>query len=169
MTDGASNDESQIIDDIVPWAGEVFVISEESGDHTITVCNGTLRVCRGLNQFGGFFWECVENNGWLGFRNCISGKYMGRDDAGNFVADAGDHTQHEWICARRHPDGGYVLLVRRGDDLLKMAIGDDGQGLVETRLEGTRWVFNKAYMAATTERFGTSFTQAAELDIDQHN
>lgn len=127
----------------VPWPGETFVIREPNQGLAITLTEGRLRLRQEMGNRGGCHWVCVDRNGWLGFRNAVSGTYLGHDQKGNFYAKVQHHEPHEYFCARRHPRGGYILLMRHGNDLQKMAIGEDGESLVETKGEGTAWEFFK--------------------------
>jgi hypothetical protein len=129
--------------DAVPWAGETFMIRDRIRGRVITLKDGNLRLEANASRTGGWHWVCVEKNGWLGFRNYVSGTYIGHDGKGNFYAKVGHHEGHEFFCARRHPDGGYLLLMMHGMKFWKMDIGEDGNKLVETENEGTAWEFVK--------------------------
>jgi hypothetical protein len=43
--------------------------------------------------------------------------------------------------SERHENGGYVLLMRKDDELLQVAISEDGRSLVEQNEGGTAWDF----------------------------
>lgn len=61
---------------------------------------------------GSIHWACVENEGrWLGFRNVVTGSFLGHDKKGRLCCIA--RTQNGWenFCARMRPEGGYVLLM----------------------------------------------------------
>jgi hypothetical protein len=73
----------------------------------------------------------------------VSETYIGHNGRGKFYAKVTHHKEHEYFCARRHPDGGYLLLMRHGSKLWKMDIGKDDNELVETDNEGTVWEFVK--------------------------
>ncbi|RYP40508.1 hypothetical protein DL767_001637 [Monosporascus sp. MG133] len=128
----------------VPWPGNKFVIRERASGRAIALVDGELRLswwdCAGDR---GAHWICEDKNGWLGFRNPVSNTYMGKDNRGNFYAKANQHRAWEYFCAMRHPEGGYILLMRHWDELLKMAVGEDGCKLVTTKGEGTVWEFLK--------------------------
>lgn len=137
VTDRGGIDNSSV----PPWPGNTYIIFNKETGLSITVVSGKLQVVQELTLRGGHHWDCVEKNGWLGFRNCVSGKFIGHDSKGNFIATVNHHQTHEYFCARKHPDGGYVLLMRHGDTMMKMAIAGDEKTLVETKHEGTRWEF----------------------------
>lgn len=92
-------------------------------------------------SLGCCFWQCVEKNGWLGFRNTASGAYLGtlageesddeeeeekdRDDVKNskssqdcdsvedraLTAVRKVHGSTERFCVRHVGNGGYILLT----------------------------------------------------------
>ncbi|RYP33100.1 hypothetical protein DL767_004885 [Monosporascus sp. MG133] len=128
----------------VPWPGNTFAIRERATGRAITLIDGKLRL-KDWDYAGdrGAHWVCEGNDGWLGFRNPVSGTYIGHDDRGGFWAKATAHKQWEYFCATRHPAGGYLLLKRRGDALWKMDVATDGSKFYETAGEGTVWEFFK--------------------------
>jgi len=129
--------------DAVPWAGEIFMIRDRIHGRVITLTDGKLQLEPNVSGLGSWYWVCVEKDGWLGFRNYASGAYIGHDGKGNFHAKVFHHKGHEFFCARRHPDGGYLLLMRHGNKLWKMDIKEGGNELVETENKGTLWEFVK--------------------------
>lgn len=73
---------------------------------------------------GGSRWRCVESESlWLGLYNAVSGTYIGHNNHGGFIATARNHDKWEYFCARQHPDGGHVLLVKHWGGFLPMKIG----------------------------------------------
>ncbi|KAI1076903.1 hypothetical protein F5B20DRAFT_554196 [Whalleya microplaca] len=127
----------------VPWPGQKFAIRSQTSGRVITLVEGELRMEDNLGEQGGWHWVCVEKNGWLGFRSPVSGTYMGHNGRGGFVAAVKHHKSYEYFCTRRHPDGGYLLLMKHGDDLWKMDVGEEGHDLIETKGDGTVWDFVK--------------------------
>lgn len=126
-----------------PYAGNTYAIRELKSGRLVTLINGNLRLENCTGEQGGWHWHCEEKQGWLGFRSPVSGTYMGHDTEGNFWANYGHHLGHEYFCARRHPNGGYVLLMRQEDELRKMTVDDSSCKLVMTTGEGTLWDFEK--------------------------
>jgi hypothetical protein len=146
MTGGGSNSIiSQMLDPAVPGPNETFLIRHRESFRTITLIDGQLRLCDDLTLQGGFHWRCEEKDGWLGFRNCVSGTYMGYDDKKKFIARVTHHRDHEYFCVRPHARrGGYELLTRHGQKLWRMGVADDGKTLVEiTQGEGATWDFHR--------------------------
>ncbi|KAK8900776.1 hypothetical protein QC760_010540 [Botrytis cinerea] len=137
------------IDNAVPEPGEIFVIRERGYGKIITLKDGNLQLNSNINRVGGCYWICVEKNGWLGFRNYISGTYIGHNGNGKFYAQATYHNDWESFCAREHPNEGYQLLTRHGSKLRKMDIKKSSDELneldelVEIDTGGTTWEFAK--------------------------
>lgn len=127
----------------VPYPGAVFVIRHRDSGKVITIINGELRLCEGLNSRGGFHWECIEKDKWLGFRNCVSGTLIGHNNRKKFIAKVDSHQSYEYFALGPSPKGGYELLMRHGYELWSMAIGEDGSELVETKGDGALWDFLK--------------------------
>lgn len=127
----------------VPYPGAHFIIRHRDSNKVITLINGELQLAEGLNPKGGFHWECIERDRWLGFRNCVSGTIIGHNDRKKFVARADKHQSYEYFTLRHSPKGGYELLTKHDFELWSMTIADDGKGLVETKEEGVLWDFLK--------------------------
>lgn len=136
-----------LVTEAVPGPDEIFIIRNRENGMAITLVDGQLQLCEGLTAPGGSHWRCVEREGWLGFRNCVSGTYIGHDDRKNFVARVSHHMTHEYFCVRPHPKkGGYELLMRHGNELWRMNVGSDGKSLVETKHDGVTWDFFKTQL-----------------------
>ncbi|KAF4624946.1 hypothetical protein G7Y89_g13225 [Cudoniella acicularis] len=129
--------------DDVPWAGNAYMIRDLHRGRVITLKNDNLCVAATASKMGGWHWVCEEKNGWLGFRNVVSGTFIGHDTRGRFYAKEKHHKSHEWFCARKCLEGGYWLLMcHNGDMFKKMVIGGEND-LVENEQEGTVWEFVK--------------------------
>ena len=94
-------------------------------------------------------WACVENNGWLGFRNISSGKFLGYDEKGRLYCVADRHDLWEFFYARMKPEGGCVLLMMHEMKLwhAEMALSEQGTETLivgEGAAEGIAWEFIKA-------------------------
>ncbi|KAK7432535.1 hypothetical protein QQZ08_000742 [Neonectria magnoliae] len=142
-----TSDGFDALDEAVPGPDEVFIIRHREHGLVITLVDGQLQLCTKLSPQGGFHWRCVEKDGWLGFRNSISGTYIGHDERKKFIARVSHHKGHEKFCVRPHPKkGGYELLMRHGNELWRMDMGSDGKTLVETKQEGATWDFFKTQL-----------------------
>ncbi|KAI1086724.1 hypothetical protein F5B19DRAFT_478091 [Rostrohypoxylon terebratum] len=131
--------------DTVPCPGNTYIIRDPISGRQITLERGELVLKHHAGEQGGFHWICIENGGWLGFYDPIHSMYMGRDNKGGYMAKVKNHRGWEHFCARRHPNGGYLLLTQHWDKLMKMEISRNGTKLVETFGEGkgTAWEFVK--------------------------
>lgn len=129
--------------DAVPWPGSTYIIVDRAQGRAITMIDGRLSLESDACATGSATWACVENKGWLGFRNTASGTYMGHDGRKNIYAAKTRHQAWEFIVPRRCPDGGYLLMTTHYDLLLQMSIGDDGRSLVARADGGTVWEFIK--------------------------
>jgi hypothetical protein len=131
----------------VPWPGSTFLIRDALTGHVITLLDGRL-VLAPPGGKGSIYWACVETKGWLGFRNTVSGRFLGHDDNGRLRCSADRHKGWENFCVRLTPEGGYVLLMTHFERLWHVGVkveqgvqrlaklGDGGNG-------GTVWEFVK--------------------------
>jgi hypothetical protein len=94
----------------VPWPGSTFIIRNSLTGQVLTLLSGQL-ILSPPGSRGSIHWKCVETKGWLGFRNTVSGRFLGHDARGNLCCSAGEQKGWENFCVRLHPEGGYVLLM----------------------------------------------------------
>ena len=130
---------------LVPWPGSTFIIRSVSCGHVITLLDGQIALTQPGSR-GSIYWVCVETNGWLGFRNTVSGKFLGHDAKGRLCCSAERHQRWEYFCFRMRPEGGCILLMTHYERLWhvgfkteqgveKLAkIGDEGS-------DGVVWEF----------------------------
>ncbi|OPB44835.1 hypothetical protein A0O28_0089730 [Trichoderma guizhouense] len=85
---------------------------------------------------GGHIWNCEVEDGWLTFPNETSGTFLGHNEEGKVEATQKEPTQQERFTARRKEDGGYMLFVLQGTELLGVVISEDGKSLVLQKGEG---------------------------------
>lgn len=132
---------------LVPWPGSTFIIRSVSSGKVIMLLDGQIVLTQPGGR-GSSHWACVETRGWLGFRNDVSGKFLGHDKTGNLCCDVEQHQKWEYFCVRVRPEGGCVLLMthwsslchvgfRKEQDEEKLAkIDDEGS-------DGMAWEFIK--------------------------
>lgn len=113
----------------VPSPGKSFMITDRTCEHALSLQSGNLKLIglANANNFGTagcWVWECVENNGWLGFKNWASGTYLGHNGSQIMWAERKHHKGHEQFCVRQ-VDGGYVLLMESWGKLGKVAAVDE--------------------------------------------
>ncbi|KAI6090677.1 hypothetical protein F4821DRAFT_228805 [Hypoxylon rubiginosum] len=129
-----------------PYTGQTFAIRERKSGRLLTLINGRIRLEHCTGEQGGWYWKCVEETGWLTFRSLVSGEYLGFQGNRRF-------------CARRHPEGGYLLMLKQGDDLERIIIQEDNSVLLSPSEEkGTLWDFEKVqgYEPERSQKLSTS-------------
>ncbi|RYP10127.1 hypothetical protein DL764_000837 [Monosporascus ibericus] len=127
----------------VPDAGRTYMIRDLDSGKAITLVGGRLSLERDAGTKGGWRWDCVErDDGWLGFREAVSGKYLGRDGRGGFRAEAHQFDSWESLVLRPLREGGYHILAIHWWTLRRMGIANGGN-LVECASKGgaARWEF----------------------------
>ncbi|KAF4615879.1 hypothetical protein G7Y89_g15236 [Cudoniella acicularis] len=135
--------------DAVPWPGSIFVIRDLEQGRIITLKDGKLILQTNPHKTSCIYWICIEHsNGFLGFRSSGAATYIGHDGGQKFICEVKHHRDYEWFCVRKHPEGGYVLLINRGKRFLRVRAKEDTGDceLVEGDGEDkkwTRWEFVK--------------------------
>lgn len=88
-------------------------------------------------------WECVEKNGWFGFKH--NGKFLGRGRGfggwGNLLLEAKTMGSNQGFAVRQHPDGGYQIMALNRWSYDKLGVDGDGQKLVLTKDGNALWDF----------------------------
>lgn len=133
----------------VPEAGGIYMIRDLDSGKAITMACGLLTIVPDAGTRGGWQWECEEvRDGWIGFRDVVSGRYLGRDNNGGFCAQASKLKGWESFVLRPRQAGGYNLLVKNWSSLTPISIvGNDmtWPRLVEDQSPdaAARWEFVK--------------------------
>ncbi|XP_014557167.1 hypothetical protein COCVIDRAFT_97711 [Bipolaris victoriae FI3] len=123
----------------IPWPGRTFIIRSHDTGQVITFLDGEIILDK-PGGFGTFRWRCVERRGWLGFRDPVSARYMGYDSRGWIRCAVDKHNDWEYICVRKRPEGGYVLLVLVENKLLPMGVcSQETGGVVRQRVKIRDW------------------------------
>ena len=141
----ASTDTIASTNTSVPWPGSTFIISARGSGKviSITLVDGNIAL-EVHGSKGSQHWECVQSNGWIGFKSPVSGKYLGYDGAGNLVARADKHHAWEHFCPRQHPQGGYVLFMRNWNDLWPVGMKSEEENkLARLKDSEIRWEFTR--------------------------
>ncbi|CZR57751.1 uncharacterized protein PAC_07640 [Phialocephala subalpina] len=131
----------------VPWPGSTFIIRSAESGQVLTLVDGQL-ILASPGGRGSIHWACVETKGWLGFRNTVSGRYLGHDNRGKLRCVADRHQAWENFCARLTPDGGYILQMTHFERLWKVGMQvERGKEMLakvgEGRDDGIVWEFVK--------------------------
>ncbi|PSR82027.1 hypothetical protein BD289DRAFT_438234 [Coniella lustricola] len=101
-----------------PQPGKTYKIHHRETRELVTLMAGGITLLSADAQpGGGWFWECVETDGWLGFRNTVSGLYLGHNDelpdtSHLLHAIAPHHRAWEHFMVRLAPNGAHYILVR---------------------------------------------------------
>ncbi len=104
-----------------PWSGRVFIIRSRENEQVITFLDGQIILDK-PGGLGTYRWRCVEKKGWLGFRDPASARYLGYDSEGWIRCAADAHNDWEYICPRKRPEGGYVLMALVRKELLPLGV-----------------------------------------------
>jgi len=112
---------AQPISSSVPWPGSTFIIRSVLTGDVITLVDGQLVLAK-PGGGGSIHWACVETKGWLGFRNTVSGTFLGHDVRGRLCCKATQHQGWENFCVRMRPEGGYILLMTHYERLWQVGI-----------------------------------------------
>ncbi|CZT03660.1 uncharacterized protein RAG0_10361 [Rhynchosporium agropyri] len=94
----------------VPWPGNQYIIRCTISGQVLTLIDGQV-VLASPGGRGSIHWACVQTKGWLGFKNTVSGKYLGHEVKGNLRCSAARHNSWENFCVRQTPDLDYILLM----------------------------------------------------------
>ena len=95
---------------LVPWPGSVFNIRCVSSGRLLILLNGQIVLTKS-DDYGSVNWECIETEGWLGFRNTACGRFLGHDKKGILYCFAEQHRGCEQFCVRMRPQGGCVMRM----------------------------------------------------------
>ena len=110
--------------DAVPWPGKKFLIKHEETNQIVSVVDGNVQLGSIEDCHRGGHWLCVERDGWLGFRNTVSGTYLGHNNHSGIRAEAKQHERWEFFCVRQRPDKGYSLLCTWNWKMLSLQLKD---------------------------------------------
>ncbi|KAI1174283.1 hypothetical protein F4777DRAFT_580100 [Nemania sp. FL0916] len=97
-----------------PSPGRIYIIRNQTLHKVISLRDGRLSLGNECDLLAGYYWECVETCGWLGFRETVSGNYLGRGDHKDFRATVKHHKPWEWFVARGAGHTGYYYLQSPG-------------------------------------------------------
>jgi hypothetical protein len=105
----------------------------------MTLLNGEVKLDK-PGGLGTFRWRCVERDGWIGFQDPASAMYLGYDGQRWLQCTARKHDAWEYMCARKRPEGGYVLLVLVRWSLIPLGVYEnEKEGGMELRVKIADW------------------------------
>ncbi|KAF1961490.1 hypothetical protein CC80DRAFT_402373 [Byssothecium circinans] len=130
----------QTITSCIPWPGSCYIIRSSGSASVITLKDGQISLSPPGGR-GSIYWDCVERNGWLGFRAPASGLFLGHDMGGRLCCGAKKHQSWENFCARARPEGGFVLMMAHWEKLWPVGVkdgvaGDGGEGSALVKING---------------------------------
>jgi hypothetical protein len=132
-----ANDTSQ---SSVPWPGRTFIIRNQASGEVITFLDGQL-VLDKPGGLGTFRWRCVEEGGWLGFKDPASALQLGYHEHGFLFCRSLHHRNNEYICPRIRPEGGWMLLVQKDHHLQPLgAVADGSEDNAKQKVKIMDWL-----------------------------
>jgi hypothetical protein len=105
----------------VPWPGRTFMIQSRANGQVITFLNGEIILDK-PGGLGTYRWRCVESKGWMGFQDPASAKYIGYNKDESIRCTVDKHEHWEYLCPRKRPEGGYLILVFVMETLIPIGV-----------------------------------------------
>ncbi|KAI2781881.1 hypothetical protein F4815DRAFT_62264 [Daldinia loculata] len=127
-----------------PEAGETYMIRHMDTGKAVTLSGGELVLRTDAEVDGGWRWHCSESHdGWLYFRETVSGVYLGRDGWGGFRAKKRSPGVWERLLIRPREAGGCNIFAIHWWILMAMSTEDTDGKLFETNTvaKASRWEF----------------------------
>ena len=144
----------------IPSPGTVYRIIETTSGRVLTRKDNStevrleIRVVKKKLTSVRDRWLCVENDGFYGFQELASGKYLGYDTPGFFsltndlamVAKQDQHKRGELMTLRPHSGGGYQMMIPtpEGRKMKVVVLVENGNTLAARDHGITVWRFVKA-------------------------
>lgn len=129
-------------DDVLPECGGTYKIIDDNG-RSLTVEKGKLVLAYESIWNKACHWRCEKKEGWFGFSNAVTARYLGCNRNSDLIADAGHHRDWEYIHILPTRAGFYKLLVIQGQKLLEVAV-EGRKKLVIRQDGGCEWRFRTA-------------------------
>ncbi|KAI1170115.1 hypothetical protein F4777DRAFT_138592 [Nemania sp. FL0916] len=112
-------------DTSIPEPNNTYLIREAGSNRCITFVAGKITLEGDAHARGGWQWHCEEHpDGWLGFRDAVSGRYLGHDNRGNYIVHGKKLDLWESFIIRPREKGGFNMYVRWGHRLRPTGIAD---------------------------------------------
>lgn len=118
------------------------MIREKHSGQVIGISEGKLYMhefSKGLDAEP-YHWFCVESNGYFGFFNKRNNKYLSCRN-GSALCTVSDFGTNEYFFPRRHPNGGYQLLVAVNSSRLNQVAILSQDDIIMRQHAGTIWEF----------------------------
>jgi hypothetical protein len=94
----------------VPSHGSTVIIRSISCGNVITLLDGHT-VLAPLGGRGSMYWTCVESEGWFGFRNRVSDKFLCHGWDARLKCSAQQHDGWRHFTITPVPKGGYIMQM----------------------------------------------------------
>ncbi|KAF2463282.1 uncharacterized protein BDR25DRAFT_307876 [Lindgomyces ingoldianus] len=94
----------------VPSHDFTVIIRSISSGYVITLLDGQVVLAPPGGQ-GSIHWKCVETEGWIGFRNPISNRFLCHDWSGRLKCSAEQHNGWRHFTITPMPNGGYIMQM----------------------------------------------------------
>ena len=94
----------------VPSHGSTVIIRSISCGNVLTLLDGNIVLAPPSGR-GSILWECVESKGWLGFRSCVSGKFICHGPDARLKCTAEEHQRFRYFTLTPVPKGGYIMQM----------------------------------------------------------
>lgn len=131
----------------IPWAHSIYMILETTTKKCITIENKKI-VLRDFSSAelpkANNSWLCLEKDGYLGFQNPATGRFLGRNGHRKIHADASHFKGYEMFAPRKHTNGAYMMMMAADNFKLRMmCLDENGEELVDRDHGCTTWEFYK--------------------------
>lgn len=123
IMDDLESVDSVTIASSVPWPGSLYILRSATTGEVLTLLEGNIVMSKPGGR-GSIHWACVEKGGWLGFRNPVSGKFLGHNREGFLKCNVDLQKDWERFCVRIKPTGGYVLYMTNFENLWAVGLRD---------------------------------------------
>lgn len=127
----------------IPEPEKSFQIIEKNSGRVITLV-GEQPKLQSVSDTKNVYthWHCVKQDGYFGFENPKTGKYLGHDGKDAICASVPHLKDWELWTPRGHPDGGFEMLSPYySHTLMVLCVHEDGNTLVRRRHGTTLWEF----------------------------
>ena len=106
---------------VCPEPGTTYIIRSVSCGRVITLLEGNIELTE-PNDYGCSHWACVDKDGWIEFRNRVSGGFLTYDYFGKLCCASQVVEKTERFCTRMTPNEGCVLIMLYQDGLHHLGI-----------------------------------------------
>jgi hypothetical protein len=94
----------------IPSHDFTFIIRSVSSGHVITLLDGQV-VLAPRDGRGSIHWMCRESQGWLGFRNPVSNKFLTHGWNGRLECSAEEQSKMRHFTITPVSNGGYIMQM----------------------------------------------------------